>query len=438
MADYTLKSFVADLDAITSTETDPAAITAKAAPLLARLCRNPEAIPVEYRTPPAGQRGRYMLHRAPRFNVTSVIWRPGDEAGSHDHETWGLVGVVENEIQETRYTSSGPRELGGTTALQVREVLRHKPGAVSALVPPHDEIHAMYNPTARNTVEIHVYGKDLAGLQRHVFDKDGHVKSLVSSKYMNCYILSPTGGEGRVRGRSTHVRGSTLTPASPWKGEGARTVKIADVKAYATSFPVPAAARVSLGIGQAVKRDAVVVKVTTDDGLIGWGESHHGRSPGAVAHHANTTLRQLIVGMDAADVVGVWARIYKMQLGSHGMGAATAIAMSGIDMALWDIRGKATGWPLYCPLGGAARPIPAYAGGVSLGYQEPAALVEEARGFVTQGYRALKLRVGDSPSRDLERVAAVRKAFGDDMVILTDANTGYTVADARQAMPGPQ
>jgi len=140
--------------------------------------------------------------------------------------------------------------------------------------------------------------------------------------------------------------------------------------------------------------------------------------------------------MDAADVVGVWARIYKMQLGSHGMGAATAIAMSGIDMALWDIRGKATGWPLYRLLGGAARPIPAYAGGVSLGYQEPAALVEEARGFVTQGYRALKLRVGDTPSRDLERVAAVRKAFGDDIVILTDANTGYSVADARRVMPG--
>ena len=121
MVDYTLKSFVDDLHAITSTQTDPAAITAKAAPLLARLCGNPEAIPVEYRTAPAGQRGRYMLHRAPRFNVTAVIWRPGDEAGSHDHETWGLVGVVENEIQETRYTSSGARELGGKTALQVRE-----------------------------------------------------------------------------------------------------------------------------------------------------------------------------------------------------------------------------------------------------------------------------------------------------------------------------
>ena len=136
MTMYTLKQFVDDLDAITAVESDPAAITVKAAPLLKRLCLNPDAIPAECRTAPAGQRGRYMLHRAPRFNVTSVIWRPGDEAGSHDHETWGLVGVVENEIQETRYTSSGRRALGDRITLDVKEVLRHKPGAVSALVPP--------------------------------------------------------------------------------------------------------------------------------------------------------------------------------------------------------------------------------------------------------------------------------------------------------------
>jgi len=213
-------------------------------------------------------------------------------------------------------------------------------------------------------------------------------------------------------------------------------MRIVDVKAYPTSFPVPPDASVTLGIGRAVKRDAVVVKVTTDDGLVGYGESHHGRAPGAVAHLANTTLRQLVLGMDALDVVGVWSRIYKMQLGSHGMGAATAIAMSGIDMALWDIRGKVTGWPLYRLLGGASRPIPAYAGGVSLGYQEPSALVEEVRGLAEEGYRAVKLRVGDSPARDLARVAAVRKALGDELTILVDANTAYALADARQVMPG--
>jgi len=213
-------------------------------------------------------------------------------------------------------------------------------------------------------------------------------------------------------------------------------MRIADVKAHPTSFPIPPSQSVTLGIGRAVKRDAVVVKVTTDDGLVGYGEAHHGRAPGAVAHLVNTTLRQLVLGLDATDVVGVWARIYKMQLGSHGLGAATAIGMSGIDMALWDIRGKAVGWPLYRLLGGVSRPIPAYAGGVSLGYQEPAALVEEASALVQTGYRALKLRIGDSPARDLTRVGAVRKAFGEELVLLTDANTGYTVEDARTAMPG--
>jgi L-alanine-DL-glutamate epimerase-like enolase superfamily enzyme len=212
-------------------------------------------------------------------------------------------------------------------------------------------------------------------------------------------------------------------------------MKIRTVEAFPVSFPVPEGARVSLGIGTAVKRDAVIVKVTTEDGIVGWGESHHGRAHGAIAHLINTTLRALITGMDAADVVGVWARIYKFQLGSHGMGAGTAMAMSGIDMALWDIRGKACGWPLYRLLGGTAKPIPAYAGGIALGYQEPERLVDEARPMIEAGYRALKLRVGDTPARDIARIEAVRRAFGDGIAILTDANTGYTIADARAAMP---
>ena len=213
-------------------------------------------------------------------------------------------------------------------------------------------------------------------------------------------------------------------------------MRIADVKAYPMSHKLAPEDIVDLGLGRTVKRDTVIVKVTTDDGIVGFGESHHGRSPGAVAHLANTTLRQLVLGMDASDVVGVWARIYKMQLGSHGMGAATSIAMSGIDMALWDIRGKAAGWPVYKLLGGSCRPIPAYAGGVALGFQQPDALVDEIRPLVESGYKAVKLRLGDSPAPDLERVAAVRKAFGDELTILVDANTGYNVADVRQVMPG--
>jgi D-galactarolactone cycloisomerase len=212
-------------------------------------------------------------------------------------------------------------------------------------------------------------------------------------------------------------------------------MKITDIVAYPVSVPVPEHRRVTLGIGTMVKRDTVLVKVTTEDGIVGWGESHHGRAHLAIASLVNTTLKGLVLGMDATDVNGVWNRIYKFQLASHGMGAACAMAMSGIDIALWDIRGKAVGWPVYKLLGGAARDIPAYAGGISLGYQPPASLVEEVGSFVAVGYRAVKLRVGDTTARDAERARAVRAAFGDELVILADANAGYTADDARRVVP---
>lgn len=212
-------------------------------------------------------------------------------------------------------------------------------------------------------------------------------------------------------------------------------MKISKITAYPLSFEIPPEFRVTLGIGSAIKRDCVLVKVETSDGLIGWGESHAGRAPGAVAQLTNTTLKSLALGMDAFDVVGVWGKIYTMQLASHGMGAACAIAMSGLDMALWDIRGKAVGWPVSKLLGGNVKPIPAYAGGVSLGYQPPNELVQEASAVVEKGYRALKLRLGDSPSNDIARVEAVREALGSEIDILTDANTAYSLSDARRVMP---
>jgi L-alanine-DL-glutamate epimerase-like enolase superfamily enzyme len=146
-------------------------------------------------------------------------------------------------------------------------------------------------------------------------------------------------------------------------------------------------------------------------------------------------LKQLVLHLDADNVVGIWDRMYRYQLASHGMGAGACLAMSGIDMALWDIRGKALDLPLYKLLGGSKKAIPAYAGGVSLGYQPPQQLVEEARKSLDQGYKAIKLRVGDSVQRDVERMRAVRKAFGDELTILTDANIGYQLDDVRRVMP---
>ena len=112
-------------------------------------------------------------------------------------------------------------------------------------------------------------------------------------------------------------------------------MKIREIKAYPTSFPLPKSGGVRLGIGQAVKRDCVMVKVTTESGLVGWGESHHGRAHTAIAKLIETTLSQLILGMEATDTTGIWAKIYKYQLGSHGMGAGTAMA-SGMELKIED------------------------------------------------------------------------------------------------------
>jgi L-alanine-DL-glutamate epimerase-like enolase superfamily enzyme len=212
-------------------------------------------------------------------------------------------------------------------------------------------------------------------------------------------------------------------------------MRIADVRAYPVSYPIAPQNRVALGIGTAVKRDAVLVKVTTDAGLVGWGEAHHGRAHTAVAKLIETTLRQLILNGDAEDIPEVWEKMYRYQLASHGMGAGACLAISGIDLALWDIRGKALGLPLYRVLGGTRRAIPAYAGGVSLGYQDKGELIDEARASVDKGYKAIKVRVGDTVDKDVERMRAVHATFGKKLAILTDANIGYTLDRVRQVMP---
>lgn len=212
-------------------------------------------------------------------------------------------------------------------------------------------------------------------------------------------------------------------------------MKITRITAIPLSYKLPEGQTVRVGVGATIKRDTIVVRVETDQGLTGYGEAHPGRSPGAVTALVNNTLNPLLAGMDPCNVVGVWARVNRMQLSSHGLGAGAALALSGIDMALWDIRGKAAGMPLYRLLGGSRKRLPAYAGGISLGFQPADQLVEEARGYVAEGYRAVKLRLGDNVRDDVARVQAVRAGLGADIDILTDANTAWTLADARRAIP---
>ena len=148
--------------------------------------RQPDCLEARHRKRGTNAYGRYMLHRAPLFNLSSVVWGPGDNAKAHNHDTWGMVGVVENEIQETRFRRKDAGTQADYADLEVTAVLKNQSGMVSCLIAPNDDIHEMNNITDRDTVEIHVYGKDLAGLHRRTWDADGTERPLVSPKYLNC------------------------------------------------------------------------------------------------------------------------------------------------------------------------------------------------------------------------------------------------------------
>ena len=211
--------------------------------------------------------------------------------------------------------------------------------------------------------------------------------------------------------------------------------RITSIKAIPLSFRLPEGKTVTLGIGTTIKRDTIIVRVETESGVVGYGEAHPGRSPGAVTSLIDNTLAPMVLGMDAFDTNGVWSRIHKMQLASHGMGAGASLALSGIDMALWDARGKLCNQPLYKLLGGSSKPIMAYAGGIALGYQPPESLADEAMSYVEAGYKAIKLRLGDGVANDSARLRAVRARVGDEIDILTDVNASYSLDEVRRLMP---
>ena len=209
--------------------------------------------------------------------------------------------------------------------------------------------------------------------------------------------------------------------------------KIIEVRATAHSRAF-AGELVRLGLGANTKRDCVVVRITADDGTVGWGEAHHGQNPTAMAEVVQRGLGSLILGADPFDTEGIWAKLCRQQVVTHGLGAGSVIALSGIDIALWDLKGKLLGQPVYRLLGGAKKKIRAYAGGLSLGFKAPDVLEGEVRKLVDAGYTAIKLRVGDHPRRDAERVGHIRRSFGEGLDIAVDAATRYTALDLPEVL----
>ena len=184
--------------------------------------------------------------------------------------------------------------------------------------------------------------------------------------------------------------------------------------------------------------DTVIVKLTTDDGLVGWGEAKAPVAPQATKQIIDLLLTDIVVGANPHDVVVLWERMYAgMRVRGHRAGFYLE-AISGVDIALWDLIGKAAGKPLYQLLGGCFRnPVRVYASGLpALSYDLPAEafkqLAQEARSIKERGYTGLKMAIGRGIKGDLKSIRAVREAVGDDFLIYTDAAGVYDRAQALQ------
>lgn len=191
LAAYTLAQFAADMEDLVRAHPDQGRLFERGSAYLERFIQNPSAIPEVYQRPIGrGQRanhGNYALFRCDGLFIAAVVWGPGDWIPPHDHRTWGMIGLLKNTIQETRYRRVDDRDRDGHARLAKDRTLFMKPGEVSLLVPHEDEIHRMDNFTDRPTVEIHVYGKDLVGLPRSMYDPATNtVIPIAQEKFDNC------------------------------------------------------------------------------------------------------------------------------------------------------------------------------------------------------------------------------------------------------------
>jgi L-rhamnonate dehydratase len=182
----------------------------------------------------------------------------------------------------------------------------------------------------------------------------------------------------------------------------------------------------------------LVIEVFTDDGLVGIGNA--ALAPQVTKQVIDLYLKPLLIGRDPWDIEFLWQNMYRKTIafGRKGIGM---VAISAIDIALWDILGKSAKQPVYRLLGGRTKPrIPVYAS--RLYSVELSELAAEAKRYKKEGYKAMKLRFGWGPvdgaagmQRNLDLVHTVREAVGDGIDVMADAYMGWTLDYARRMLP---
>ncbi len=226
-------------------------------------------------------------------------------------------------------------------------------------------------------------------------------------------------------------------------------MRIATVQAWWVRIPIETGRQHRSDFGQVRTFDAAIVRIETDDGVVGWGEGKNAAGSagdyGALVHMLNHEIAPQLIGRHAGDIGVIWEMLYNgvrsdlAVAAGHAMPqiarrGTTIAAISAIDIALWDILGKSLGLPVWQLLGGRKLDrMPAYASG---GWASADAIGEQLNSYIAAGgFKAVKMRVGamDGPPHvSAARVRAARAALGPDVDLMVDAHGTYTVADAKR------
>jgi L-alanine-DL-glutamate epimerase-like enolase superfamily enzyme len=186
-------------------------------------------------------------------------------------------------------------------------------------------------------------------------------------------------------------------------------------------------------IQQFTKQETIFVQLETDDGFIGTGYSYTiGTGGRAVVALLREDLLHRLIGQDARQVESLWNTLF---WATHGtaVGAITSLALAAVDTALWDLRCKAAGQPLWLLAGGFRERVPLYdteGGWLNLDVDT---IVDEAKKSVVKGWPGVKIKVGKpDPMEDVARLSAVREAIGPNIDLMIDANQSFTYAEAKR------
>ena len=210
-------------------------------------------------------------------------------------------------------------------------------------------------------------------------------------------------------------------------------MKITRITSHVLGYDLPE----SLGYSQQYynKRTSHLVEVETDEGITGWGECF-GAGNIAFANKGivEKVIQPMVLGMQALDRDVIWHKVYNL-MRDHGQKGMPLQALSGVDIALRDIAGKAAGLPIYKMIGGAHREkVEVYGYGMMLRPENVDSLVsrfmDEATKIKEKGFKAVKMKVGLGPKDDLRLIESVRRGVGDNYRFMVDANHGYTTHDA--------